>query len=91
MGPFPSKLHRTTPLGGSVSYELGSAVHDTVELRDGSVLNGDVESVSASDVVVRIGGQNGHYDRNQVKRILFVERENPQALPPAVQSPGAPQ
>jgi len=90
-GTFPLEIAPNDAAGGSVSYELGSAVHDTVELRDGSVLNGDVESVSASDVVVRIGGQNGHYDRNQVKRILFVERENPQALPPAVQSPGAPQ
>lgn len=32
--------------GGSVSYELKTSIHDTVELRDGSVLIGDVESMS---------------------------------------------
>jgi len=53
--PSGSRL-RINVSGGSVSYELGSAVHDTVELRDGSVLNGDVESISATEVVVRTGG-----------------------------------
>jgi len=90
-GSFPLEIAPNDASGGSVSYELGSAVHDTVELRDGSVLNGDVESVSAADVVVRIGGKDGHYDRNQVKRILFVERESSQALPPAAQPSSGPQ
>jgi hypothetical protein len=56
---------------------LGAAVHDTVELRDGSVLAGDVESVTATEVVVRIAGNMQHLNRNQVKRILFVERDMP--------------
>jgi hypothetical protein len=50
-------------------------VHDTVELRDGSVLNGDLESVSATEVVVRVGGSMQRLNRNQVKRILLVERD----------------
>jgi ribosomal protein S1 len=58
-----------------VSYELGASAHDTVELRDGSVLSGDVESVSASEVLVRIGGNIQRFDRNQVKRIGLVPRE----------------
>lgn len=75
VGKFPLEIGADDVSGGSVSYELGTSVHDTVELRDGSVLNGDVESVSATDVVVRIGGAPQHFSRNQVKRILLVERE----------------
>ena len=60
-----------------MSYELGASAHDTVELRDGSILHGDLESVSATEIVVRIGGAMQHLNRNQVKRILFVERDAP--------------
>jgi hypothetical protein len=60
--------------GGSVSFELGSAAHDTVELRDGSVLTGDLVSVSGMQVEIRIGGKTQTFDRNQVKRILLTER-----------------
>jgi hypothetical protein len=74
-GKFPLEVGPDDVSGGSVSYELGSSVHDTVELRDGSVLNGDVESVSAAEVVVRLGGAMQHLNRNQVKRILLVERD----------------
>lgn len=75
VGKFPLEIGPDDTSGGSVSYELGTSAHDTVELRDGSVLNGDVESLSASEVLVRIGGSVQHFDRNQVKRILLVERE----------------
>jgi len=71
--------------GGSISYELGASAHDTVELRDGTVLNGDVESVSATEVVVRMGGQDHEYDRNLVKKIMLVEREV--TLQPSVTQP----
>lgn len=71
--------------GGSVSYELGTSAHDTVELRDGTVLNGDLESVSATQVVVRMGGKDQEYDRNLVKKIMLVEREG--TLPPAATQP----
>ena len=60
-----------------MSYELGTSAHDTVELRDGSVLSGDVESVSPTEVVVRIGGTLQHLSRNQVKRIALIERDTP--------------
>ena len=63
--------------GGHVSYELGMSSRDTVELRDGSILNGDLESVSATEVVVLVGGNAQHLNRNQVKRILLVERDTP--------------
>ena len=76
-GKFPLEISLDDASGGSVSYELGAAVHDTVELRDGSVLTGDVETVSATEVTLRMGGAMQHFNRNQVKRIIFVERNMP--------------
>ena len=90
-GTFPLEVGANDVSGGSVSYELGSSVHDTVELRDGSVISGDVESMSGTEIIVRIAGNNTHYDRNQVKRILLTERESAdEALKPAVQSETSP-
>jgi hypothetical protein len=74
-GKFPLEITSRDASGGSVSYELGSAAHDTVELRDGSVLSGDLVSVSGMQVVVRIGGNAQTFDRNQIKRILLTERD----------------
>jgi hypothetical protein len=74
-GKFPVEIGPDDASGGSVSYELGTAAHDTIELRDGSVLTGDVESVTATEVVVRIAGNMQHLNRNQVKRILLIERD----------------
>ncbi len=74
-GKFPLEIGPHDVSGGSVSYELGTAAHDTIELRDGSVLTGDVELVSATEVIIRLGGAMQHLNRNQVKRVLFVERD----------------
>jgi hypothetical protein len=74
-GKFPLEITPRDASGGSVSYELGSAAHDTIELRDGSVLSGDLVSVSGMQVQVRIGGNSQTFDRNQVKRILLSERD----------------
>jgi hypothetical protein len=74
-GKFPFEIGRDDVSGGSVSFELGTSAHDTVELRDGSVLSGDIVSVSGMDVVVHIGGNDQKFDRNQVKRILLVQRQ----------------
>jgi hypothetical protein len=74
-GTFPMEIGPDDVSGGSVSYELGSAVHDTIELRDGSVLSGDLVSVSGMQVVVRVGGNAQSFDRNQIKRILLTERD----------------
>jgi hypothetical protein len=74
-GSFPFEIGPDDVSGGSVSFELGTSAHDTVELRDGSVLSGDVVSVSGMDVVIHIGGSDQKLDRNQVKRILFVQRQ----------------
>jgi PEGA domain-containing protein len=71
--------------GGSVSFELGGLSKDTVELRDGTVLLGDVISMSMTTVTVRVDGKDQKYDRNQVKRVLLVERivETHPAVPPS--------
>ncbi len=76
-GTFPLETTPDDVSGGSVSYELGTAAHDTVELRDGSVLSGDVESMSATEVLIRIGETVQHVARNQVKRIALIQREQP--------------
>lgn len=74
-GKYPFAIGPEDVSGGSVSYELGTSAHDTIELRDGSILSGDLLSISATEVVVRIGGNAQTFDRNQVRRITFVQRE----------------
>ena len=75
-GTYPLVTSPDQLSGGSVSYELGAAAHDTVELRDGSVLTADVEAVDAESVILRVSGNLQKIDRNQVKRILLIQREN---------------
>jgi PEGA domain len=76
-GKFPLEIGPDDVSGGSVSYELGASAHDTVELRDGTVLTCDVESMSATEVIISAGGTKQRLDRNQVKRMLLVERDPP--------------
>lgn len=88
-GKFPVEIGPDDVSGGSVTFELGGSAHDTVELRDGPVLSGDLLSMSATELVVRVGGKDVTYDRNQVKKILLIEREPTQTPPiqPAATSP----
>jgi hypothetical protein len=74
-GSFPLVVTPDQLPGASVTFELGSAAHDTVELRDGTVVNGDVQYIDATSVVVTVGGEGQKFPRNQVKRILLIERE----------------
>ncbi len=76
-GKFSFEMGPDDASGGSVSFELGTSAHDTVELRDGSVLTGDLVSVSGMEIIIKVGGSDQHLNRNQVKRILLVEREEP--------------
>ena len=73
-GTFPLLISPDQLAGGTVSFELGGVSHDTVELRDGTIIEGDVESVDAHNVVVEVGGKAQNIDRNQVKRISLVQR-----------------
>ena len=83
-GTFPLEISPNDVSGGTVNFELGSSAFDSIELRDGSVLNGDLVSISGMDVEVRVGGLLQHIDRNKIKRVLLVERVAPTPqLPPA--------
>jgi len=62
---------------GSVTYALQPVTRDTVELNDGSLLSGEVESVSATEVIIRIDGKLQHLDRSQVRNIQFIEKVEP--------------
>jgi hypothetical protein len=81
-GKFPFEMGPDDASGGSVSFELGSSAHDTIELRDGSVLTGDVVSVSGMEIVIKVAGSEQQLNRNQVKRILFVQRDAPASANP---------
>lgn len=74
-GKFPVEISPDDASGGSVSYELGTSSHDTFELRDGTVLTGDLVSVSGMEIQVRVAGSVQTLDRNKVKRILLTERD----------------
>jgi len=83
-GNFPLEIGRDDVSGGTISYELGASAFDSIELRDGSVLNGDLVSLAGMDVEIRVGGVIQHIDRNKIKRVLLVQREAPAPnLPPA--------
>lgn len=75
-GKFPFEIGPDDVSGGSVSFELGTSAHDTIELRDGSVMSGDLVSVSGMEIIIHMGGSDQKLDRNQVKRILFVQRQS---------------
>ena len=60
--------------GGGISFELGGLSNDAIQLRDGSTLLGDVVSLSLTSIVIRVDGKERKYDRNQVKKIILVER-----------------
>ena len=81
-GKYPVEVSADDESGGSVSYELGTSSHDTIEMRDGSLLSGDLLSITDMDVVIRVAGNSQHMDRNKIKRILLVERDAPSTLPP---------
>lgn len=83
-GTFPLEIGPDDVSGGSVSYELGTSAFDSIELRDGTVLTGDLISISGMDVMVRVGGSVQRVDRNKIKRIMLTERDVP--LPAVTQS-----
>ena len=90
-GTFPLEISRDDVSGSTVSYELGASAMDSIELRDGSVLNGDLVSISGMDVEIRVGGSIQHIDRNKIKRVMLVERQVPaQDVPPAIAPASAP-
>jgi hypothetical protein len=83
-GNFPLDVSENDLSGGTVSYELGAPSFDTIELRDGTVVTGDLVSISGMDVEIRTEGTLQHVDRNKIKSVLFVHRDPPVPdVPPA--------
>ena len=75
VGSTPLEITPDELPGGSVTFELGGLSKDTVELRSGTILLCDVISMSMTEIVVRVEGRTQTYDRNQVKKLILVERE----------------
>ncbi len=60
--------------GGSITITLGGLANDTIELRDGSILMGDVISMNIESVVINVRGNEQTFERNKIKKIFLVER-----------------
>jgi hypothetical protein len=89
-GSTPVDIKPDEAPGGSITFELGGLSHDSVELRGGTVLQGDVLSLTMTSIVMRVNGNDQTYDRNQVQKIILVQRETvqqPVALQPASPQP----
>lgn len=86
-GNFPLEISPNDVSGGSVSFELGSPSFDTIELRDGSLINGNLVAIAGMDVEIRVGGNIQHVDRNRIRRVLFVQRDAPSPDPIASSPP----
>lgn len=59
---------------GSVEMELSPLSFDTVVLRDGTVLLGNVLSMTGSSVDVNVKGKSRKLDRGRIARIVFGQR-----------------
>lgn len=86
-GSTPVEIGPDEMPGGSISFELGGLSRDTIELRDGTVLLGDLISVSMTTVAVRVDGKEQTLDRNRIKKMILVERETTPAAATAISSP----
>jgi len=73
-GTTPVEVSPDEMPGGGITFELGGLSRDTLELRNGSVVLGDVLSMSMTTVTIRVNGEDKTYDRNQVQKIILVER-----------------
>ncbi len=62
-------------LPASVGLELSPLMQDTLVLRDGTVVLGDVSSVTMSAVTLNVKGKIKKFDRNQVARVVFAQRQ----------------
>ncbi|HXJ89702.1 MAG TPA: PEGA domain-containing protein [Candidatus Binatia bacterium] len=70
----PVEIAANTP-AGAVDIELVPLAVDTVVLQDGTVLMGDVVSVTAASVNITVKGKPTKLDRNRVARIVFGHRK----------------
>jgi len=89
-GSTPVDIKPGEAAGGSITFELGGLSQDSVELRGGTVLQGDVISMTMTSVVVRVDGKEQTFDRNQVQKIILVERITTQQPPVTQPMPAKP-
>jgi len=68
--------------GGSITITLGGLSNDTGELRDGSIITGDVISMTMESVLINVNGQEQTFERNRIKKIFLVERLETQPVSP---------
>jgi len=87
-GNFPVEIKPDEAPGGSITIELGGLSRDNLELRNGTVIQGDVLSVNMTSVTIRVDGKDQTYDRNQVQKIILVERDT---APQPITVPATPQ
>jgi PEGA domain len=71
---WPLEVTGDELLGGGISFELGGQTKDMIILRDGTSALGDVISMSMTSITMRVGGKDQKYERNQVRKIILVER-----------------
>jgi hypothetical protein len=64
---------------GSVNLEMNPLTTDTVVLRDGTVLIGNVTSVTVTGVALNVKGKPAKLDRNRVARVVFGIRNQTRA------------
>jgi hypothetical protein len=89
-GSTPVDIKPDEAAGGSITFELGGLSQDSIELRGGTVLQGDVISMTMTSIVVRVDGKEQTFDRNQVHKIILVERittEQPPLIEPVSVKP----
>ena len=60
---------------GSVDVELNPLTLDTVVLRDGTVMTGEVASMTASAVNITVKGKTAKLDRSRVARIILGQKK----------------
>ena len=75
----PLEVNGDEAEGGGISFELGGLSNDAIQLRDGSVVLGDIISLSLTSIAVRVDGKEQKYDRNQVKKLILVQRVTTQS------------
>ena len=89
-GSTPVDIKSDEAPGGSISFELGGLSHDVLELRDGKMVQGDAISMSMTSILFRINGKDQSYERNQVKKIILVQRETVAQTPVVEPAPAQP-
>jgi PEGA domain-containing protein len=76
-GSFPITIRADQLGGGTATFELGGAQHDSVELRDGTMVTGHIQSMDEAEIVMDTPAGVQKYSRDTIKRISLVEKQAP--------------